>query len=97
MQKENENEEEEVKTQYESIHKSDIIKAIKKYFVENDRKRTKADGFGRCRGNGLERPKIGKEYYSWRQFAKLKKDIVLVYAISIGCNYDFIVKTKENK
>ena len=97
MQKENENEEKEIKTQYDSLYKSDILKAIKKYLSENDRKRTKADGFGRKRGNGLERPKIGKVYYSWRQFARLKKDIVLVYAISIGCDYNYIIKIKEKR
>ncbi|QDP59665.1 MAG: hypothetical protein GOVbin1753_98 [Prokaryotic dsDNA virus sp.] len=99
MEKEEEikNKEKEMKEQYDSLYKSDILKAIKKYLSENNRKRTRADGFGRKRGNGLERPKIGNVYYSWRQFARLKKDVVLVYAISIGCDYDYIIKTKEKR
>tara|TARA_R100000781_G_C4069636_1_gene124052 strand:+ start:845 stop:1144 length:300 start_codon:yes stop_codon:yes gene_type:complete len=95
MQEENENEKKEIKIEYNSIHKSDIIKALKQYLRENNRKRIKADGFGRRRGNGLERPKIGKDYYSWRQFARLKKDIVLVYAISVGCDYQYITNKRD--
>lgn len=95
MQEENENKEKEVRKEYDEIYKSDIIKALKEYLKENNRKRTKADGFGRRRGNGLERPKIGKKYYSWRQFARLKKDIVLVYAISVGCDYQYIINKRD--
>ena len=94
---EDKNKEKEIKLEYNNIHKSDIIKALKQYLKENNRKRTKADGFGRRRGNGLERPKIGKTYYSWRQFAKLSKDIVLVYAISVGCDYQYIISNRDGK
>lgn len=85
----------ELQRQYNLFMKSDLIKGLKKYLKENKRFRNKSDGFGRRKGNGLERPCINGKYYSWNSFGKLPKDAVLLYCFLIGCDLDYLLALKE--
>jgi len=92
---ENKNEKQEMKKQYDAFKKSDLIKGLKKYLKDNKKTRTKVDGFGRRKGNGLERPRIDGKYYSWNEFTRLKKDIVLVYCFMVGCDLAYLTDLKK--
>ena len=80
---------------YRKISKKNLIRAIKEKFRRLNKTRTKADGFGNNKGNGLTRPQIGGEYYSWNQFAKLPMDVIIVYAFMNGCTPEFLKILEE--
>tara|TARA_R100000656_G_scaffold50469_1_gene40481 strand:- start:367 stop:777 length:411 start_codon:yes stop_codon:yes gene_type:complete len=75
---------------YKGLHKSDLIRAIKQYLKENKMVRNRRDGFRKDAGNGLERPIINKETYSWNAFSKLPKDVIIVYAFMKGCDIKYL-------
>jgi len=86
---------EELQAKYDSFMKSDLLKGLKKYLKDNKRLRNKSDGFGRRKGNGLERPCINGKYYSWNSFSTLPKDAVLVYCLMSGCDLDYLLALQE--
>lgn len=86
---------EELQIKYDSFTKSDLLKGLKKYLKDNNRPRNKSDGFGRRKGNGLERPCINGKYYSWNSFSKLHKDVVLVYCLMAGCDLDYLLALQK--
>lgn len=82
---------------YDNYHKKQLVKAIKQFKKDKDMRRTRGDGFKRLHGNGLKRPVIEDVHYSWNEFEKLPKDVVIVYGFMIGCNQEYIEKLdKEN-
>tara|TARA_E500000305_G_C3947768_1_gene200648 strand:+ start:327 stop:728 length:402 start_codon:yes stop_codon:yes gene_type:complete len=81
---------------YKDFSKSDIIVGLQKYLEDNKMHRKRSDGFGRDKGNGLERPVIEKKTYSWTQFKKLPKDVIVVYAFMKGCKLKFFHDLKES-
>tara|TARA_R100000458_G_C8204743_1_gene194158 strand:- start:438 stop:827 length:390 start_codon:yes stop_codon:yes gene_type:complete len=80
---------------YEDFSKTDIIKGLQKYLVENKIFRKRSDGFGKDKGNGLERPIIENRTYSWNEFKKLPKDVIIVYAFMKGCKLPYLQNLKE--
>ena len=74
-----------------------LSKHIKQFKKDKDMRRTRGDGFKRLHGNGLKRPVIEDVHYSWNEFERLPKDVVIVYGFMIGCNQEYIEKLdKEN-
>ena len=80
---------------YEDFSKADIIKGLQKYLVENKMFRKRSDGFGKDKGNGLERPIIENRTYSWSEFKKLPKDVIIVYAFMKGCKLPYLQNLKD--
>ena len=80
---------------YKDFTKADIISGLQKYLRDNKMYRKRSDGFGRDRGNGLERPVIENKTYSWTQFKKLPKDVIVVYAFMKGCKLPYLQNLKE--
>ena len=80
---------------YRKMSRKDLVRGIKECLKRKDRFRTKADGFGNDKGNGLRRPKIGGVYYSWSQFIKLPIDVIIVYAFMNGCTPKFLENLKD--
>tara|TARA_R110002020_G_scaffold180072_3_gene374011 strand:- start:4098 stop:4523 length:426 start_codon:yes stop_codon:yes gene_type:complete len=81
--------------EWKTYTKSDLIKGLKKFLGDNKIFRSKADGYKNLKGNGLERPVIEGNHYSWNQFARLPRDVVIVYCFMKGCNLDYLRNLKE--
>ena len=80
---------------FKNTPKSNIIKAYRHYLKTNKRWRKKNDGFGKKNYCNLERPKINGEVYSWRQFAKLPKESVIVHVFTEGCDSGYLENLTE--
>tara|TARA_R100001530_G_scaffold113137_1_gene80119 strand:- start:109 stop:510 length:402 start_codon:yes stop_codon:yes gene_type:complete len=80
---------------YKDFTKTNIINGLQKYLNDNKMHRKRSDGFGRDKGNGLERPVIENETYSWTQFKKLPKDVIIVYAFMKGCKLPYLKNLKD--
>ena len=80
---------------YSSLNKTQIINGYKKYLEENKRFRKRNDGI-RGKPSKLERPKIGEEVYSWKQFKKLPKASIIVYTFSQGCDVAYLSGLLDN-
>jgi hypothetical protein len=80
---------------YKEIRKADLISAYKHYLLTNNRKRKKSDGFGKMVGNGLERPKISGEVYSWAEFNRLPKDVIILHTFVSGVDKKYITKLTD--
>tara|TARA_R100001198_G_C5152257_1_gene161173 strand:- start:357 stop:662 length:306 start_codon:yes stop_codon:yes gene_type:complete len=81
---------------YEGFHRKQLVKAIKHFKKNSEMFRSKSDGFGKnLNGNGLKRPVIENEHYSWAAFSKLPKEVIIVYGYMIGCDINYIEKLKE--
>jgi len=81
---------------YKSVSREDLVMAYKHYCTTNNKLRKKSDGFGNDRGNGLERPKISGETYSWTQFSKLPKDAIIVHTFMLGIDRDYLQKLVDD-
>tara|TARA_B100000029_G_scaffold516724_1_gene633284 strand:+ start:7270 stop:7668 length:399 start_codon:yes stop_codon:yes gene_type:complete len=80
---------------YGGITKKNLIKGLKKYLRENNIRRKRSDGYGKMAGNGLERPEIEGVVYSWNEFERLPKDVVVVYSFMKGCDIKYLIDLKE--
>ena len=81
---------------YGDFTKTEIIAGLQKYLRENKIKRKRNDGFGRDKGNGLERPNIEGVTYSWTKFKSLPKDVIIVYAFLKGCKLPYLKELKDS-
>ena len=81
---------------YKTLTKENLVSAYKHFLRENERFRKRKDGFGKNNGNGLERPKINGEVYSWTAFSKLPKDAIIVHTFMLGIDKPYLENlTKE--
>ena len=80
---------------YKNVRKDDLISAYKHYLRTNNKKRKKGDGFGKMHGNGLERPKISREVYSWKEFSRLPKDVVILHTFVSGVDKEYITELTD--
>mgnify|MGYP003145317348 CR=1 FL=1 len=87
---------EDVVAYYHKIGRTKLIRGLKEYLRQNNRVRTKRDGFKKNAGNGLRRPNIGGVYYSWTEFSKLPKDVIIVFAFMEGCTPEFLQKLTDD-
>ena len=46
-------------------------------------------------GNGLERPKISGEVYSWKEFSRLPKDVVILHTFVSGVDKEYITELTD--
>ena len=81
---------------YEGFSKTEIIAGLQKYLKDNKMHRKRSDGFGKDKGNGLERPNIEGVTYSWTKFKYLPKDVIIVYAFMKGCKLPYLKELRES-
>jgi hypothetical protein len=81
--------------QWQQFTKRELIKGLQKFLKENKMFRTKADGYKNLKGNGLERPEVDGIHYSWNEFFRMPKDVIIVYCFMKGCSLDYLLPLKE--
>ena len=75
---------------YQTTTRDQLVEAYKHFCKTKNKKRKKKDGFGKAEGNGLQRPVINGETYSWAQYSKLPKDAIIVHTFMLGLDRNYL-------